>query len=226
MRSTIFTGNAARDLEIKVKKLLNERAEVLSAATADSTRAAGDALQGIIAASFREILGDLAGKYSDNFARRAMADLAFEDQAGNYYVVDVKTHREDTAFNMPNLTSVDRLARFYEDDTNYFVILMVRYAVKGTGVAVSQVHLLPIEHLKWSCLTIGALGKGQIQIANAKHLEFDPAASRKSWMLEFCDLMLDFYPREIRKIGRRVTQFEKLKAFWLAQPAPAPNPSP
>jgi hypothetical protein len=37
--------------------------------------------------------------------------------------VDVKTHREETAFNMPNLTSVDRLARFYEDDANFFVML-------------------------------------------------------------------------------------------------------
>ena len=217
MKSAIFSGNAARNIETRVKKLLNGQAGILSAATADSTRAAGDAMQGIIEESFQEILGDLAGKYSDNFARRAMADLAFEDKAGNYYVVDVKTHREDTAFNMPNLTSVDRLARFYEDDANYFVILMIKYAVKGTGVAVSQVHFLPIEHLKWSCLTIGALGKGQIQIANAKHLEFNPAGSRKSWMLEFCDTMLDFYPREVRKIGLRIVQFEKIKAFRLAK---------
>lgn len=217
MKSAIFSGSTARNIETKVKKLLNDRADILSAATADSTRAAGDAMQGIIEESFEEILGGLAGKYSDNFARRAMADLAFEDKAGNYYVVDVKTHRADTAFNMPNLTSVDRLARFYEDDANYFVILMIKYAVKGTGVVVSQVHFLPIEHLKWSCLTIGALGKGQIQIANAKHLEFDTAGSRKSWMLEFCDTMLDFYPREVRKIGLRITQFKKVKAFWLAK---------
>ncbi len=217
MKSAIFSGNTARKIEAKVKKLLNERVDILSAATADSTRAAGDAMQGIIEEGFQEILGDLAGKYSDNFARRAMADLAFEDKAGNYYVVDVKTHREETAFNMPNLTSVDRLARFYEDDTNHFVVLMIKYAVKGKGVAVSRVHFLPIEHLKWSCLTIGALGKGQIQIANAKHLEFDPAVSRKSWMLEFCDIMLDFYPREIRKISLRIAQFEKVKAFWLAK---------
>lgn len=39
-----------------------------------------------------------------------MADLAFTDKEGIYSVVDVKTHREDTRFNMPNLTSVERLA--------------------------------------------------------------------------------------------------------------------
>ena len=61
-----------------------------------------------------------------------MADLAFEDSEGFYYVVDVKTHRHDTKFNMPNLTSVERLARFYEDDKNYFVLLFVSYEVVGT----------------------------------------------------------------------------------------------
>lgn len=44
-----------------------------------------------------------------------MADLAFTDKEGFYSVVDVKTHRADTKFNMPNLTSVERLARFYSD---------------------------------------------------------------------------------------------------------------
>ena len=95
---------------------------------------------------------------------------------------------------------------------------MVKYAVEGTKVTVSAVHFLPIEHLSWDCLTIGALGKGQIQIANAKHLEIDATKTRCAWMLEFCDTMLDFYPREIRKIDSRVKQFEKVKAFWLAKP--------
>jgi len=56
-----------------------------------------------------------------------MADLAFTDKDGFYYVVDVKTHRLDTKFNMPNLTSVERLARFYEEDVNYFSLLKIDY---------------------------------------------------------------------------------------------------
>ena len=115
-----------------------------------------------------------------------MADLAFKDKVNNYCVVDVKTHREGTAFNMPNLTSVDRLARFYEDDANFFVMLMVKYAVVGTKVTVQQVHFVPIEHLKWDCLTLGALGTGQIQIADSKRIEIDPSQKRRAWMLEFC----------------------------------------
>lgn len=61
------------------------------------------------------------------------------DAEGLYYIVDVKTHRADTKFNMPNLTSVERLARFYEDDKDYFVVLIVKYKLDGTRANVSDV---------------------------------------------------------------------------------------
>jgi len=36
-------------------------------------------------------------------------------------------------------------------------------------------------------------------------------------MLEFCDAMLDFYPKEISKIGERISRFEQVRAFWQAK---------
>ncbi|GIV83349.1 MAG: hypothetical protein KatS3mg052_0356 [Candidatus Roseilinea sp.] len=143
-----------------------------------------------------------------------MADLAFTDRDGFYYVVDVKTHRLGTQFNMPNLTSVERLARFYEDDRNYFVVLIVKYAIEGTKVIVERVHFLPIEFLAWGCLTIGALGWGQIQIANANVVDVNEGYSRKKWMIELCNVMLEFYPKEIEKIKDRITHFEQVKRYW------------
>ncbi|HVC44220.1 MAG TPA: hypothetical protein VND20_05340 [Candidatus Binataceae bacterium] len=217
-KSPIFVPATRKAIEGKVRDLLNRQADFLSDKTAESTRAPGDAIQSIIERGFARILGDFIHEYSDHFARRAMADLAFKDKLGNYYVVDVKTHRENAAFSMPNLISVDRLARFYEDDANFFVILMVQYTVSGIRATISQVHFVPIEHLSWERLTIGALGNGQIQIANSKQIKIDPAKSRRSWMLEFCETMLTFYPREIVKIRGRIAQFEKVKAFWTAKP--------
>src|SRR5271169_5332418 len=146
MKSTLFgpvTRKAIEDrvLELLCLELLNEHADFLSEATMENTRAAGDAIQSIIEKWFEQVLGDDCAEYSDSFARRAMADIAFKDKAGNYYVVDVKTHREDTAFNMPNLTSVDRLARFYEDDPNYFVLLIINYSIQGAQVKVGNSSL-------------------------------------------------------------------------------------
>jgi len=215
MKSQLFITNEYLEVAKKTKNFLNGHTNFLSANTIKSTRAVGDALQDILADNFRSLLGNYCSEYSAEFARRAMADLAFKDNDGNYYVIDVKTHREDTKFNMPNLTSVERLARFYEDDKNFFVLLMIKYNTEGTNIKVNHVDFVPIEFLDWSCLTIGALGWGQIQIANSNHITINSNKTRKKWILELCDILLEFYPKEIGKIQNRIGYFEKVKTRWL-----------
>ena len=127
MISQIFYTNEYKKLESKFLDFLNSESDFLSPRTINSPRAVGDAMQDLLADNFSNILGNLSSNYSSNFARRAMADLAFNDNYGNYYVIDIKTHRLDSNFNMPNLTSVERLARFYESDNNYFLILKIDY---------------------------------------------------------------------------------------------------
>ena len=216
MKSQLFYSDEHEAVEYRIKRFLNEQNEFLSGSTVKSPRAVGDAIQDILSENLQAILGEkLCAKYSSEFARRAMADLAFDDCQGFYNVVDVKTHRLSTKFNMPNLISVERLARFYESDTNYFVVLMVSYDVEGLRAIIENVKFIPIEFLGWDCLTIGALGWGQIQIANSNIITVNQKYPRKQWMLEFCDTMLEFYPREIGKIGKRVSRFEAVRAFWL-----------
>jgi hypothetical protein len=147
-----------------------------------------------------------------------MADLAFSDLDDFYYVVDVKTHRLGRDFSMPNLTSVERLARFYEDDKNYFAVLIVSYVVSGTTATAEHVHFVPIEFLSWSCLTIGALGWGQVQIANANVVGVNEGYPRKKWMIELCDKLLDFYPKEIGKINDRIEYFKRVRQQWESKP--------
>jgi hypothetical protein len=213
-KSRIFHTDRYNTIEKEIVRVLNAQPDFLSSRTAESTRAAGDAIQTILSESFPSILGGLCKDYSAEFARRSMADLAFTDQDGLYYIVDVKTHRLETHFNMPNLTSVERLARFYEDDKNYFVVLMVQYSIGGTKVAVSAAHFVPIEFFAWDCLTIGALGWGQIQIANANVININERYSRRKWMIELCETMMAFYPREIGKIEHRMDYFKRLKRIW------------
>ena len=156
-------------------------------------------------------------EYSKDFARRSMADIAFIDRDGFYYLVDVKTYRTDSNFNMPNLTSVERLSSLYKSDTDYFVILNVAYHMSGTKIMVTDTHFTPIEFLMWDCLTIGVLGWGQIQIANSNYVNIKQY-SRKKWMLEFCDVMLSFYPKEIGKIYSRLEHFKEVQKFWESKP--------
>ena len=113
MRSRIFHTNTCREVAENIKIFLNSYPDFLTPNTGNSPRAVGDAVQDILEENFPQIIGDLSKEYSANFARRAMADLAFKDLDDLYYIVDVKTHRLETKFNMPNLTSVKRLAHFY-----------------------------------------------------------------------------------------------------------------
>ncbi|WP_247215821.1 hypothetical protein [Synechococcus sp. C9] len=217
-KSQLFYAGNYKRVEQAIMNLVNSQPDFISERTAGSTRAVGDAIQAILSEQFQSLLGDLCAEYSATFARRAMADLAFTDKDDFYYVVDVKTHRLDTKFNMPNLTSVERLARFYEDNKNYFIILIVQYEIDQTRVGAKQVHFIPIEFLGWDCLTIGALGWGQIQIANANIININEGYSRKRWMLELCDVMSEFYPKEIEKIQKRIDYFKRIKEYWEKKP--------
>lgn len=156
----------------------------------------------------------LVAEFVANLPRRAMADFIFTDNYGTRHLVDVKTHRVGTAFNMPNLTSVKRLIDLYEESAVCFVVLMARYQVEDTNIRVETVHFTPIEWIEWECLTIGALGWGQIQIADSENIVVNPRQSRQRWMTQLCDVMLTFYPSEIAKIRGRIEFAQQARERW------------
>lgn len=207
------------DLPQRVLALLNASTAEIGLHANASPRTVGDRTQEFLAERLIDSLPPhLVGDYAAEFSRRAMADLAFKDRAGNYYVVDVKTHCRSARFNMPNLISVERLTRFYEDRSNIFCLLIVSYDRVGDDWRFTECVFTPIEGLSWECLTIGALGWGQLQIANANAIHL-LSGSRRSWMLRLCDAMLHFYPREIGKIETRIGYFEAARQRWLLRGA-------
>ena len=217
MRSRFYYEGHNKHVAFRIREHINASPNFLSPQTAGSTRAVGDALENLVAQEFDSLLGDWCIEYSRDFSRRAMEDVAFKDKQGIYSAVDVKTHREGTQFNMPNLISVRRLSRFYESDLNVFALIMIRYSMDGTTVRVSDVMFSPIEFLDWDCLTVGALGWGQIQIANSRDVRVIEGFSRKQWMLQLCDAMAAFYPREIEKIEERIVHFDRIRGYWQSK---------
>lgn len=214
----IFSCRNRSRIERNIVKNLNS-VNLMNSSTVNSPRAVGDAVQEYLEEHFIECVPKgLIADFNASFARRSMADFAFTDSEGNYHVVDNKTHNLGTQFNMPNLTSVERLTRFYQDHNNIFTILIVSYNTDGTRLLFSECKFVPIEMLDWSCLTLGALGWGQIQIANSNIIRTNENYTRKRWMLQLCDAMDIFYPNEIAKISKRIARFGKVREFWLSQP--------
>jgi hypothetical protein len=217
--SKLFATDARTRIEGAILEIINGQPEFLSARAAMSTRGVGDELQAIVSENLEAILKGKIGDYVGQFERRALADIAFTDSEGLYYAVDVKTHRLDTKFNMPNVTSVRRIAEFYSDDKNVFVTLIIRYSLNATRVLATQVHFAPIEFLSWDCLRIGALGLGQIQIKNANRVELLPGNSRREWMLELCDRVVAYHESEQTRIERQRQYFERVRRSWLEREA-------
>jgi len=213
--SKIFIPGNLSIIENNLKKLLNECKDLKNPRIIASPRAVGDTVQEILEEKMPSCFPEgLIQNFEKGFPRRSMQDIAFNDMSGNCYYVDIKTHNKNTDFNMPNLTSVERLSRFYENDKNFFVILLAEYQTTKSDIEFERVRLIPIEHLKWDCLTIGALGWGQIQIANANIVNIDSSQSRKQWMLGLCDALSEFYPKEITKINKRMKYFSGVRDFW------------
>lgn len=79
LKSQIFYTNAYKDIEERIKEILNGCPDFLGENTVGSTRATGDAIQHILEEKFQDIIGKFSKEYSAKFARRAMADLAFTD---------------------------------------------------------------------------------------------------------------------------------------------------
>ena len=105
-QSRILDAQSLRGVESAVKGIVEREEGVLTAITSASTRAAGDAIQRVVSNRFKSLLGPHISNFVPDLPRRAMADFMFNDASGTRYLVDVKTRRVDTAFNMPNLTSV------------------------------------------------------------------------------------------------------------------------
>lgn len=195
--------------------LNRESGHLLAGNSLNSPRSVGDAVQTEIAEkAMPYALAEESISVNDNFSRRSMEDLAFSFK-GQYYAIDVKTHNLNTDFNMPNLISVKRLAQFYKnDDNNNFCILIVSYRVDNEQIIYKDCYFKQIEKFDWACLTLGALGWGQIQIANANNIHFTNL-SRKEWMLKLCDNVELFYNEEIGKIGERKNWFSQIREYWM-----------
>lgn len=213
----VLNGKTLEYLEKTLLERLAARKDFQSEHVYNNPRAVGDIVQTLVG----EIMPKCFPRdtievetYRNDFGRRAMADIAFFDVDGNYYTVDIKTHNMSTDFNMPNLTSVKRLAEYYESEKNYFVILLVEYNTSYGKMDFLKVRFMPIEWFEWDCLTIGALGWGQIQIANANEIIINRNNDRHNWMLGMCDRLDEFYPNEIQKIEERAEFFRKVRNKW------------
>ncbi len=205
--SKVFYTDYYLEVESKIQQVISHYKRFLTPQVINSPRSVGEAVQEITTDNFIESVKDICVNHDITQGRRSMADLKFTDKDGIEYFVDIKTHNINTEFNMPNLSSVKRLFDLYQDPTKYLAILLVSYSALNNELNVTQVKFFPIEFLDWSCLNIGALGWGQIQISNSNKLVFAKHKDRDIWMNKFRERLTSFYDKELVKIIKRKKYF-------------------
>ena len=76
MRSRFYYEGHNKQVAVKIREYINASPNLLSPQTAGSPRAAGDALENLVAQEFDSFLGDWCSECSRDFSRRAMEDVA------------------------------------------------------------------------------------------------------------------------------------------------------
>jgi len=141
--------------------------------------------------------------------KRSVEDLLVEIGGVTFYV-DVKARDLDGTFSMPNLISIDRLEKLYRSGANVLLLLMVEYSRDGDEIIVDEVRWSAIEEICWGSLAIQNLGKGQLQIRNAKRRLGRFEGDRASWLQRFVMEGAIFY----KAAARKALEAEKV---WLAR---------
>jgi len=133
-------------------------------------------------------------------SKRSIEDVGLITNDYDDVKIDIKTHDIESELSMPNLISIARLKKFYENDRNLLVYVFVKYVNHGNNVQVLEVKVRPIEQLNWECLTIGNLGKGQLQITDMNKVSFQNFMTRKDWMERLSYDAVIYYQKLIDKI--------------------------
>jgi hypothetical protein len=186
----------------KLQTLIKESLQNFELAESYGHRSVGDKIEA-------DCSSIVKSNFSDNFvkpkSKRSIDDftLMFNDKSDMF---DVKTHfiQSEKGFSMPNLISVKRLKKVLENGNQSVSYIFVDYIRENGIVKIQNVHVKYIWELDWSILSIGALGKGQLQIKDAnKQLIFTDMGKDK-WFSILKDKVLAFYKKEIKKIEKEI----------------------
>ena len=133
-------------------------------------------------------------------SKRSIEDVGLITRDYDNIKIDIKTHDSESDLSMPNLISISRIKKFYENDKNLLLYVFVKYHTDNNSIHISEVIVKSIEQIDWGCLTIGNLGKGQLQITNMNDISFNDFLSRKDWMERLSYDVIIYYRSLINKI--------------------------
>lgn len=135
--------------------------------------------------------------------KRSLEDVQIKNNQ-ELYKIDIKTHDLNSDFSMPNLISVDRLKKFYENDNNHLMYIIISYTTNNNITQIKNIEIRYIEELSWEILGIQNLGKGQLQIKNMNNELIFVEPNREEWINTLKQNMIKFYKKQISKTQKLI----------------------
>jgi hypothetical protein len=133
-------------------------------------------------------------------SKRSIEDVGIVTTEYDDINIYIKTHDSKAELSMPNLISISRLKKFYKNDKNLLLYVFVKYINFGHSIQILDVQVKSIEQLNWECLTIGNLGKGQLQVRNMNEISFQNHMTRNDWMERLSYDVVIYYQSLVNKI--------------------------
>tara|TARA_R110000803_G_scaffold342_1_gene1228 strand:- start:5990 stop:6592 length:603 start_codon:yes stop_codon:yes gene_type:complete len=133
-------------------------------------------------------------------SKRSIEDVGLITNDYDDVKIDIKTHNIKSELSMPNLISISRVKKFYEKDNHLLLYVFVDYVKDGNQVNITNIEVRCIEEIDWDSLTIGNLGKGQLQITKMSDVKFVEDVDRGVWLDKLSEKVIKYYQLLITKI--------------------------
>ena len=155
-----------------------------------------------------DLVSGVAGfLYAESRGPRSPEDFAINSlqNAGLVFVMfDVKTRNEEAEFSMPNLISIERLWNILENVLEDIFYIFIEYSTEGDSAEITNVEIRHITNLSLDDLTIGNLGRGQLQIRDGAHRVGDSALDPGEWKGELASRAVQFNERLLDAVQNRI----------------------
>lgn len=139
--------------------------------------------------------------------KKSMEDVSVVSD-GVTYMLDPKSHNVDSEFSMPNLSSISRIKKLFDNDKKEMMYVFVDYKIDGQVVRIEDIKVLYLWELDMSMLGIGALGKGQLQIKNLNKELVISDEGKQIWYGKLKTQVKEYLAKQIKKIEKQKKEWE------------------
>lgn len=190
-----------------IKTQLEENLTDFELVDGGQQRTVGDLIESKVSEILRNSEGDLITEKRAPRSKKSIEDVTLVS-GGVLYYIDPKTHDVNSDFSMPNLTSIEKIKKLFQSQTEELVYVFVSYKIVNGIVNIIDIKVFFLWELDISILGIGALGKGQLQIKNANDSLIFTSQSKQIWYQDFKKLVQIFLKKQISKINKQIVAWE------------------